>query len=131
MPRIKLLKKSFEDKRGKILDVFVNSPKDHCLIVTFKKGAVRGNHYHKKSTQFSFLLDGELILYYAKINKKNGNFKKVSKKIIKKNTYITHKPYEAHAFKSTKNSTLITFACGLRGGSNYEKDTYRLKDKLI
>ena len=49
---IKLLKKNFEDKRGKIIDVFVNSPKDHCIIVTFTKGAVRGNHFHKKSTQF-------------------------------------------------------------------------------
>jgi len=52
MPKIKLLKKSFEDKRGKILDVFVNSPKDHCLIVTFKKGSIRGNHYHKHTFQY-------------------------------------------------------------------------------
>ena len=58
MTKIKLLKKNFEDKRGKIIDVFVNSPKDHCTIVTFTKGAVRGNHFHKKSTQFSFLLSG-------------------------------------------------------------------------
>ena len=53
MNKIKLLKENFKDNRGKIIDVFVNSPKEHCLIVTFTKGAVRGNHYHKKSTQFS------------------------------------------------------------------------------
>ena len=131
MPRIKLLKKSFVDKRGLIIDVYVNAPKEHCLIVTFEKGAVRGNHYHKKSTQFSFLLSGELDFYYAKIDKKNGKVKKIQKKIIKKNTFITHKPYEAHAFKSKKKSILVAFSCGIRGGNKYEKDTYRLEKKLV
>ena len=131
MPKIKLLKKNFEDKRGLIIDVYVNAPKEHCLIVTFTKGAVRGNHYHKKSTQFSFLLSGELDFYFAKVNKKSGKIKKIQKKIIKKNTFITHMPYEAHAFKSKKKSVLVAFSCGIRGGSKYEKDTYRLKNKLI
>ena len=84
MPKIKLLKKNFEDKRGKIIDVFVNSPKDHCIIVTFTKGAVRGNHFHKKSTQFSFLLSGELDFYFAKVDKKNGKLNKIKKKLLKK-----------------------------------------------
>ena len=131
MPKIKLLKKSFEDNRGKIIDVFVNAPKDHCLIVTFRKGAIRGNHFHKKSTQFSFLLSGELDFYFAKVDKKSGKLKKIKKITIKKNTFITHKPYEAHAFRSKKSSVLIAFSCGIRGGKNYEKDTFRLKNKLI
>ena len=131
MPKIKLLKKNFEDKRGKIIDVFVNSPKDHCIIVTFTKGAVRGNHFHKKSTQFSFLLSGELDFYFAKVDKINGKLNKIRKKTIKKNTFITHEPYEAHAFFSRRNSVLIAFSCGVRGGKNYEKDTFRLKNKLV
>ena len=131
MAKIKLLKQSFEDKRGKIIDVFVNSPKEHCLIVTFTKDAVRGNHFHKKSTQFSFVLSGELDFYFAKVDKKNGKLKKVKKRTVKKNTFITHEPYEAHAFKSKKRSVLVAFSCGIRGGIRYEKDTFRLKDKLI
>ena len=131
MAKIKLLKQSFEDKRGKIIDVFVNAPKEHCLIVTFTKGAVRGNHFHKKSTQFSFVLSGELDFYFAKVDKKNGKLKKVKKRTVKKNTFITHEPYEAHAFKSKKRSILVAFSCGIRGGIRYEKDTFRLKDKLI
>ena len=131
MAKIKLLKKNFVDKRGEIIDVFVNSPKDHCLIVTFTKGAVRGNHFHKKSTQFSFLLSGELDFYFAKVNKKNGQLKKIIKKTIKKNTFITHEPYEAHAFKSKKKSILVDFSCGIRGGTKYEKDKFRLKNKLV
>ena len=131
MAKIKLLKQSFEDKRGKIIDVFVNSPKEHCLIVTFTKDAVRGNHFHKKSTQFSFVLSGELDFYFAKVDKKNGKLKKVKKRTVKKNTFITHEPYEAHAFKSKKRSVLVAFSCGIRGGIRYEKDTFRLKNKLI
>jgi len=131
MAKIKLLKQSFEDKRGKIIDVFVNSPKEHCLIVTFTKGAVRGNHFHKKSTQFSFVLSGELDFYFAKVDKKNGKLKKVKKRTVKKNTFITHEPYEAHAFKSKKRSVLVAFSCGIRGGIRYEEDTFRLKNKLI
>ena len=131
MSNIKLLKKSFEDKRGKIIDIFVNLPKDHCSIITFNKGAVRGNHYHKKSCQFSFLLSGELDFYFGKVDKKNGKLKKLKKRTIKKNTLITHEPYEAHAFRSKKNSVMIAFSCGVRGGKNYEKDTFRLKNKLV
>ena len=131
MSTIKILKKSFEDKRGKIIDIFVNLPKDHCSIITFNKGAVRGNHYHKKSCQFSFLLSGELDFYFGKVDKKNGKLKKLKKRTIKKNTLITHEPYEAHAFRSKKNSVMIAFSCGVRGGKNYEKDTFRLKNKLV
>ena len=131
MSKIILLKKNFEDKRGKIIDIFVNLPKDHCSIITFNKGAVRGNHYHKKSCQFSFLLIGELDFYFGKIDKKNGKLKRIKKRIIKKNTLITHEPYEAHAFRSRKKSIMIAFSCGVRGGNNYEKDTFRLKTKLI
>jgi len=131
MSKIKLLKKNFEDKRGKIIDIFVNLPKDHCSIITFNKGAVRGNHYHKKSCQFSFLLSGELDFYFGKVDKKNGKLKKLKKRTIKKNTLITHEPYEAHAFRSKKNSVMIAFSCGVRGGKNYEKDTFRLKNKLV
>ena len=131
MSKIKLLKKNYEDKRGKIIDIFVNLPKDHCSIITFNKGAVRGNHYHKKSCQFSFLLSGELDFYFGKVDKKNGKLKKLNKRTIKKNTLITHEPYEAHAFRSKKNSVMIAFSCGVRGGKNYEKDTFRLKFKLI
>ena len=131
MSKIKLLKKNFEDKIGKIIDIFVNLPKDHCSIITFNKGAVRGNHYHKKSCQFSFLLSGELDFYFGKVDKKNGKLKKLKKRTIKKNTLITHEPYEAHAFRSKKNSVMIAFSCGVRGGKNYEKDTFRLKTKLV
>jgi len=131
MTIFKKIKKAFSDKRGNIIDVFQISPKDHCAIVTFNKGAVRANHYHKKSTQYSFILSGKLTLKYAKVDKKGNIIGKIKKKIIGPNVLITHKPYEAHAFIANKKSFMIAFADGLRGGKDYEKDTFRLKFKLI
>ena len=45
----KKLKNNFKDRRGAIIDIFTNQPKDHCTLVTFNKLAIRGNHFHKKA----------------------------------------------------------------------------------
>ncbi len=120
-----------KDKRGFILDIFVGKPKDHCSLVSFERNSVRGNHFHKKSTQYSFILEGKLLMITSKVNKKGKYIGKRIKKIVKKNDLITHKPFVAHAFKAKTKSKMLAFADGLRGGKNYEKDTFRLKEKLI
>ena len=66
----KKLKIIHKDNRGKIIDIFVNQPKDHCTLVTFNRNSVRGNHFHKKSEQFSYILTGKLLMLTAKINKR-------------------------------------------------------------
>ena len=130
MPKIIKIKKNYLDKRGYIQDIFVKSPKDHCSIVTFNKNALRGNHYHKKTTQYTFILSGILIFYYCKISKKTGLIiSKIKKKLIKKNTLIIHPPYEFHSFLAKKKTVALAFACGKRGGEFYEHDTVRVKLK--
>jgi dTDP-4-dehydrorhamnose 3,5-epimerase-like enzyme len=125
------LNPSFKDDRGEIIDIFVKSPKDHCSIITSKKGAVRGNHFHKKSTQYTFIVSGKFILSRAKVDD-DGNLKeKVSSKIKDTNELIEHPPTESHTLVAeTDDATILAFACGTRGGNFYEKDTFRLKKKL-
>ena len=84
----KKLKYNFKDKRGSIIDIFVNSPKDHCTLVTFNKNSVRGNHFHKKSTQYSFIISGKLKMITAKVDKKGKLVGKIKKRIISENTLI-------------------------------------------
>ena len=73
-----------KDKRGFILDIFVGKPKDHCTLVTFKRNSIRGNHFHKKSTQYSFILEGKLTMITSRVDK-NGKFiGKKNKKNCKK-----------------------------------------------
>ena len=117
---------AYEDDRGIILDIFESEPKEHGALITFNKGARRANHYHKESTQYLFLITGNLIMRSGKVDD-NGNFsEKISEDIIRPHMLVTHRPYEAHAFEATENSTILAFACGLRGGKNYEKDVYRI-----
>jgi dTDP-4-dehydrorhamnose 3,5-epimerase-like enzyme len=127
----KILKNNFKDSRGLITDIFINKPKDHCTLVTFNKNAVRGNHFHKKSTQYSFIVSGKVVYVSCKISKKGNIISRIKKDILNKNSLIIHKPYYAHAFKALKPTYLLAFVDGIRGGNNYEKDTFRLNKKLI
>jgi len=127
----KILKNNFKDKRGKIIDIFVNNPKDHCTLVTFNKGAIRGNHFHKKSIQYSFVVSGKLFMISAKVNKNGNIIGKIKKEILRENSLVAHKPFYAHAFKAITKANLLAFVDGKRGGRDYEKDTFRLEIKLI
>ena len=120
-----------KDRRGKIIDIFVNQPKDHCTLVTFNKNSIRGNHYHKKSEQFSYIISGKLLMLSAKINKKGDVIGPIKKEIISDDFLVSHKPFYAHAFKALKKSSMLAFVNGTRGGKKYELDTYRLEKKLI
>ena len=122
---------SFKDDRGEIIDIFVKSPKDHCSIITSKKGAVRGNHFHKKSTQYTFVVSRRFKLFRAKVDEDGNLIEKVKMDTIEKNELIEHPPYESHTLLAeTDEAVLLAFACGTRGGNFYEKDTFRLKKKL-
>ena len=122
---------SFSDARGEIYDIFVNSPKDHCALITCNKGAIRVNHFHKFSTQFTYILSGKFKIYKAKVDK-NGNLtSKISIETVNENELIKHPPYEAHTFEAiSDNCKILAFACGKRGGKYYEEDTFRLSQKL-
>jgi len=125
------LKTTFQDKRGEILDIFVKSPKDHCSIVTFNKGAIRGNHYHRKSDQFTFVINGKLLLSSQKIKKNGKLIGKKKEEILTKNCLVIHKKFHVHAFKALEKSCILAFVNGSRGGKNYDKDTWRLKPPLL
>ena len=133
MSECKHIKSIFTDERGEIYDIFVNEPKEHCALVTFNKGSIRGNHFHKKSIQYAFILDGIFKVYDTTVNE-SGEFNTKNVKVYeaKKNFYISHGAYEAHAYTCLSNSgSMVVFTTGVRGGKYYEDDTYRLKKKLI
>ena len=82
MSKRKYIESVFTDDRGKIYDIFVREPKDHCSLVTFNKDSVRGNHFHKKSVQCAFILDGIFKIYDTKVDG-NGEFEKKNIRINK------------------------------------------------
>lgn len=117
-----LQKKIFKDKRGLIADVIYNTNINHIAYITTKKNGIRGNHYHKKTIQYTFVLEGTIKYYFKK-----KTAKKVSQLILKKGDLIKSKFNEIHAFKTTSSkSIMLALTAGIRGGKDYEKDTFRV-----
>ncbi len=123
--KIENKKINFEDARGTITDIFVKEPQSHCTIIFSKKGAIRGNHYHKQSVQSDFIVSGKMQIFSKKLDSD-----KVESKIVGPNTLITWDFSEVHAFTALEDSIFITFVNGVRGGDDYEKDTFRVDKPL-
>lgn len=121
----KIIKKDMQlekhkDKRGVIEDLYVG--KDFSVTrITFKKGAIRGNHYHKKTVQYDIVVDGKLEVY------RNAGFDCN----LTESEAAFHGEFEAHAYKALKDSEMISICIGKRIGKNYSKDTYKLETPLV
>ncbi len=114
----------FRDARGVITDILERTNVDSVTILSSKKGAVRGNHYHKRTTQYAYVLEGKFKLY----TQEEG--KKVERKIVKRGDLVITPPLERHAFVALEDSLLLACCNGPRAGEDYEVDTFHL-DKLI
>ena len=51
---------AFKDKRGVIVDLVDNETFNAVTLLTFTKGAIRANHFHKKTFQWNYLLSGKV-----------------------------------------------------------------------
>ena len=94
-------------------------------IIFNKKGSIRGNHYHNVSRQHDFLIQGKFDVYSRKNN--GGS---IVKTLWQPYDLLTFEPGEVHEFVALEDSLWITFIDGLRGGDEYEKDTFRLEVPL-
>ncbi len=116
---------NFQDERGTITDIFVGVPKEHCTIISTKKGAVRGNHYHAQSRQHDFIVSGSLKVYGQTVGEA-----RVEEAVVSANDLIVWEPNESHEFVALEDSIFITFVDGPRGGDDFEKDTFRISPPL-
>tara|TARA_Y100000590_G_scaffold456462_1_gene607129 strand:- start:30 stop:449 length:420 start_codon:yes stop_codon:yes gene_type:complete len=123
----KKLKINFKDKRGSITDIFYKKNIRHVAIIKSKSGVKRGDHFHKKTTQWMLITKGALEYWYKKKNSKN----KPKKVILRTGDLVETPPYEMHALKIIKKNEFIVFTIGKRGGKDYESDTYRFSPTLI
>ncbi len=104
------------DNRGTIKDLLVTDEYS-VTHITFKEGAVRGNHYHKETTQKDVILKGSLIC--------NLDGEAVT---VLKGDYIQIEPNVKHAYKALEDSEMLSICWGVRKGEDYEKDVIRLTD---
>jgi dTDP-4-dehydrorhamnose 3,5-epimerase-like enzyme len=110
------------DTRGSIADIMYKADINHVAIIeTHQGGVIRGNHYHKLSTQHIFMTKGSLRYWYQPTDKSET----IKSVLLKEYELISTPPYEVHALEMIDKSQFIVFSHGLRGGKEYEKDTFR------
>ena len=119
MEKLKLVP-AFKDDRGEIIDLLENENINAVTIVTFRKGAVRGNHYHKQTTQWNYLMSGSVRL----TSQVPGE--PVAETVMTPGDFVVTGPDVRHALVGLMDSTLMVFTKGPRGGKEYESDTFRL-----
>ena len=97
-------------------------------IISSKPNIKRGDHYHKKTTQWMYITKGSLEYWYKPLKSKA----KPKMKLLKVGDLIKTPPNEMHALKiGSKGNEFIVFTIGKRGGKDYENDTFRFTPSLI
>jgi dTDP-4-dehydrorhamnose 3,5-epimerase len=119
------LKPAFSDSRGTITDLIENGEIDGITVITFSPGAVRANHYHKKTVQWNYVLSGEILLVTQFPDGPR------QERVLKKGDFAVTRELEHHALKGLTDAELMVFTKGPRMGSQYEQDTFRLEVPLI
>lgn len=117
---------SFGDERGSITDIFYGKSMNHGCIIQNNPNAVRGNHYHNHTTQYTYILSGTLRYYSSDLERNSiAHYDAVA------GDFIISEPKEIHAMKAGADGCVfIAFAEGPRGGEDYEKDTIRV-DSIV
>ena len=123
MKKIKT-KINYRDRRGVIIDLLEKKKINAITFITQNKGKVRGNHFHKKTIQWNYLIRGKIKIITKKKNRR------IKEKIMLKGDLVVTSANESHAIKAIKYSEYLVFTQGPRGGKEYENDTFRLVEPL-
>ena len=121
---IKKIKCIQEDERGSITDIVGQVDFNGATIIRSKAGSVRGNHFHKKTIQYVYVLSGKMKCLAQKPQQK------VMMAIVEPGDLVSHDLFEAHSFEALEDTLFLVLSSGLRTGKDYEKDTYRLESPL-
>lgn len=122
--RITRIRPAREDERGEITDLLVRENIEYVTLITSVKGATRGHHYHKETTQWMYVLNGRLKVLSQMPESP------VESVVLEKGDLAVNVPLERHAVVALEDSAFLVFTRGPRGGEDYEKDTYRLSQPL-
>lgn len=116
----------YEDDRGVIQDLIVERL-DAVTEIFTRAGAVRGNHVHDETVQWSYIVSGQLRVV------SQGPDGARLDRVHRAGDMICDRPGVAHAWKALEDTVILVFTSGPRSGANYEDDVRRLPehDRLI
>ena len=111
------------DERGTISDILYKTEIHHAAVIESKRGGlIRGNHYHKATTQHIFVTKGSLRYWYQPSDKSAP----VKSVLVSEYELVSTPPFEVHALEIIEPNQFIVFSHGIRGGQDYESDTFRV-----
>jgi quercetin dioxygenase-like cupin family protein len=114
--------KRFTDERGTIQDIF--GPVDAVTEIRTVKGAIRGNHRHEQTIQWTYICSGLLLVVTE-----HGGVR--HEETLRPGQITCERPGVAHAWKALEDTTVLVFTRGPRSGENYESDVQRLEVPLL
>lgn len=118
---VRTITPAFTDARGSIFDV-LEEPIGHVGMVTFVKGAVRANHYHLTSTQYSYILSGEIRVTVSQID---GSGKE--EMVLTPGMLSIVPPMVVHTYECLSDeASMLDMTTLNRKDDGYEKDTVRM-----
>lgn len=111
------------DARGQIADILYKTPVEHVAIIESRQGGlIRGNHYHKDTTQHIFVTRGSLRYWYQPSDRSQP----VRSVVVREYDLVSTPPFEVHALEILEPNQFVVFSHGRRGGDDYESDTFRV-----
>lgn len=130
--------KSNNDKRGFFREIFKLKCLDYKSSLKqishsyIKKNILKGWHFHKKQTQWNYLVKGKIIVFLVDKRKNSKTFKKVKSFILdseKKNYIYCFPPNIGHAYYTLKNNNHMIY--GTSGYYNLFEEYKELFDKKL
>lgn len=112
----------FEDERGVIQDLLGSV--DAVTEIFTRAGAVRGNHVHELTTQWTYVVYGVLLVAWD-----GGDG--IRTREYGPHSMIEEKAGIPHAWKALEDTRVLVFTRGPRSGEAYESDTRRLEVPLL
>ena len=117
----------YQDSRGTIADVFYKNSINHVAMLKSQPGVVRGNHYHKQTVQHILITQGSLE-YWSKPVLSDAP---ADCYVATVGDLITSDANEIHTMRMLEYTEFLAFTDGVRGGADYEADTYRVPSIIV
>ena len=111
------------DERGFIKDILTGVKLDGVTLIHTRAGAVRGNHWHAETVQWTYVLTGCLAITTRP--RESGEIKH---DVARPGDLVVSLANEDHAWRALEDSDVLVFTSGPRSGVDYETDTIRLAD---
>ncbi len=115
------LEQAFSDARGDIQPL-VDEDMKSAVLITSKKGAVRGNHYHETDWHYCYVLRGTIEYFHRPA----GSDAEPECTVLKEGDMFFTPPQVEHAMVFPEDSQFLTLGRNSRRQEVYEADVKRV-----